>query len=158
MKIEIICIGTIKESYLREGIEEYVKRLQPYSTFQIIERPEARLSQNPSQAEIDQALDEEAEDILKQVSKGSKMVSLCIEGKQFTSEAFSKKIEDWALEGGANISFIIGSSHGLSKTIKQKSEKLSFSKMTFPHQLMRLILLEQVYRGFRILRNEPYHK
>lgn len=158
MNIDIIAIGNIKERYLKEGIAEYQKRLQPFCQFKIIERPEVRLAQNPSQAEILQALKKEAEDIISHLPKSSKVVSLCIEGKQATSEAFAKHLEQWAVQGAGSITFIIGSSHGLDQELKNRGAKLSFSKMTFPHQLMRLILVEQIYRGMMIQANRAYHK
>lgn len=158
MNIDIIAIGTIKEKYLKEGIEEYQKRLQPFCQFNIIERPEVRLSQNPSPAEISQGLKKEAQDISKHLPKTSKIVSLCVEGKQTSSESFAKDLEQWAVQGAGSITFIIGSSHGLDEELKKQGVKLSFSKMTFPHQLMRLILVEQIYRGMMIQANRAYHK
>ncbi len=158
MNIDIIAIGTIKEKYLKEGIAEYQKRLQPFCQFSIIERPEVRLSQNPSPAEIQQALKKEADDIVSHLPKTSKIVSLCIEGKQVSSEDFAKDLEKWVIEGASSITFIIGSSHGLDQELKDQGAKLSFSKMTFPHQLMRLILVEQIYRGMMIQANRAYHK
>lgn len=158
MNIDILCIGSIKEKYLREGIEEYAKRLRPYCRLKLWERPEEKIGLNPSRAEIDRALQKEAGDLVRFLPKQSKPVSLCIEGDQLSSEDFSRQMEKWFVEGGGRISFIIGSSHGLSPEIKGLGARLSFSRMTYPHQLMRLILLEQIYRAFRISLNEPYHK
>lgn len=159
MNINIIAIGDIKEKYLRDAIKEYEKRLKAYANVNVVELAEERLSNSPSEAEITQAIDKEGERILEKINPRSFVFALCIEGKQIGSEEFSKKIEDIALDGYGDISFIIGGSNGLSKDVKKRANhKLSFSKMTFPHQLMRVVLLEQVYRAYKISRNEPYHK
>lgn len=159
MNIDIICIGDIKEKYFSDAIKEYKKRLTPYTNINIIEINEYRLSNNPSKSEIQIGLEKEGEDILRKIDDRSYLVSLCIEGKQLDSINFSKKIEDITIEGYSNITFVIGGSNGLDKKIKDKSNlKLSFSKMTYPHQLMRVVLMEQIYRAFKIIRNEPYHK
>lgn len=159
MNIDIICIGDIKEKYLKDAIKEYEKRIRPYSNLNIYELNEAKLSNNPSDKDIIQAMDKEAEAIIQKINPRSYVIPLCIEGKQLDSEDFSKKIEDITIEGYSDITFIIGGSNGLAKAVKTKANhKLSFSKMTFPHQLMRVILLEQIYRAFRIMKNEPYHK
>lgn len=158
MKIDIICVGNIKENYLKKGIEEYAKRISAYASVNIIELKEERIGQDPSKAEIDRALEAEGQKILKALPKTSKVISLCIEGKNLNSEEFANLVEGAMDEGGSRISFVIGSSYGLSQEIKRLGYRVSFSKMTFPHQLMRMILLEQVYRAFKILKNEPYHK
>lgn len=158
MKIELFTVGNIKEPYLRDGIAEYQKRLRPYADLAIYELPEGKLPLNPGKTEIIQALNQEGNAISKRLNPRASQVALCIEGRAYSSEEFSGKIEDWMVQGGGVIQFLIGSSYGLSEEIKRGKEKLSFSLMTFPHQLMRLVLLEQIYRGFRILRNEPYHK
>lgn len=159
MNIDIICIGDIKEKYFKDAIKEYEKRIRPYSNLNIYELNEAKLSNNPSDKDIIQAMDKEAEAIIQKINPRSYVIPLCIEGKQLDSEDFSKKIEDITIEGYSDITFIIGGSNGLAKAVKTKANhKLSFSKMTFPHQLMRVILLEQIYRAFRIMKNEPYHK
>ncbi|MDD7542773.1 MAG: 23S rRNA (pseudouridine(1915)-N(3))-methyltransferase RlmH [Peptoniphilaceae bacterium] len=158
MNIEIIAVGTVKEGYLREAIEEYKKRLTPYAHLCITEIAEERLPENASPAQILQAMEKEGERIQRVLPKSGTVVSLAIEGKQQDSVTFSQSLESWAVSGGSTIAFVIGGSDGLSETVKKRGPRLSFSKMTFPHQLMRVILLEQIYRGFRILRNEPYHK
>lgn len=159
MNIDIICIGDIKEKYFKDAIKEYEKRIRPYSNLNIYELNEAKLSNNPSDKDIIQAMDKEAEAIIQKINPRSYVIPLCIDGKQLDSEDFSKKIEDITIEGYSDITFIIGGSNGLAKAVKTKANhKLSFSKMTFPHQLMRVILLEQIYRAFRIMKNEPYHK
>ena len=159
MNITVIALGKLKEKYLTDAINEYVKRLSAYGKPQIIELNPVRLSDNPSQTEIDNALAKEAEEIKKKIPNNSYVFSLCIEGKEKSSEAFAKAINDAALNGKSNIVFIIGSSFGLSPEIKALSDfKLSFSPMTFPHQLMRVMLLEQIYRAFQINNNGKYHK
>ncbi|NLW52322.1 MAG: 23S rRNA (pseudouridine(1915)-N(3))-methyltransferase RlmH [Tissierellia bacterium] len=159
MNIDIIAIGDIKEKYLKDAIKEYDKRIKPYSSLNIIELPESKLPNNPSPADINSAMQKEGEKILEKINPRAYVIALCIEGKQLSSEAFSGSIQNITIEGYSEIAFIIGGSNGLSNEVKQRANhKLSFSKMTFPHQLMRVILMEQIYRAFRIMRNEPYHK
>ncbi len=159
MNITVIALGKLKEKYLNDAISEYSKRISAYGKLQIVELNPVRLSDNPSQAEIDNALSKEAEEIKKKIPNNSYVFSLCIEGKEKSSEAFAKAISDATLNGKSNIVFIIGSSFGLSPEIKVLSDfKLSFSPMTFPHQLMRVMLLEQIYRAFQINNNGKYHK
>lgn len=159
MNITVIALGKLKEKYLTDAISEYSKRISAYGKLQIIELTPVRLSDNPSQTEIDNALSKEAEEIKKKIPNNSYVFSLCIEGKEKSSESFAKAINDATLNGKSNIVFIIGSSFGLSPEIKTLSDfKLSFSPMTFPHQLMRVMLLEQVYRAFQINNNGKYHK
>ena len=159
MNITVIALGKLKEKYLTDAISEYSKRISAYGKLQIIELTPVRLSDNPSQTEIDNALSKEAEEIKKKIPNNSYVFSLCIEGKEKSSESFAKAINDATLNGKSNIVFIIGSSFGLSPEIKTLSDfKLSFSPMTFPHQLMRVMLLEQVYRAFQINNGGKYHK
>ncbi|WDV45837.1 23S rRNA (pseudouridine(1915)-N(3))-methyltransferase RlmH [Clostridiaceae bacterium M8S5] len=159
MKITIIAVGKLKEKYLINGINEYSKRLSKYCKLEIIEVPDEKAPENLSDADMQIVKDKEAEKIQKRLSDSSYIIPLCIEGKQLSSEDFSKKLDKVFLEGNNHITFIIGGSLGLSSKITQKSKlKLSFSKMTFPHQLMRLVLVEQIYRAFRIRMGEPYHK
>ena len=159
MNITVIALGKLKEKYLNDAISEYSKRISAYGKLQIIELNPVRLSDNPSQTEIDNALSKEAEEIKKKIPNNSFVFSLCIEGKEKSSEAFAKAIADAGLNGKSSIVFIIGSSFGLSPEIKSLSDfKLSFSPMTFPHQLMRVMLLEQIYRAFQINNNGKYHK
>lgn len=159
MNVTVIALGKLKEKYLREAIDEYAKRISAYAKCDIIELNPARLSDNPSPAEIQNALAKEADEIKKKIPNNSYVFSLCIEGKAKSSEDFAKAIQDATLNGKSNIVFIIGSSFGLSPEIKSLSDfKLSFSPMTFPHQLMRVMLLEQVYRAFQINTNGKYHK
>lgn len=148
--IKIICIGSIKEKYLQEALSEYKKRISKYMKLEIIELKDEKDSANP--------LSKEKEIILKNIKDKDNVVLLEIEGKEYSSEEFSKFIEK-ELSINSNITFIIGSSNGLAPEIKElTSKKISFSKMTFPHQLFRIILLEQIYRSFKILNNETYHK
>lgn len=159
MNIDIISVGSIKEKYFVDAINEYLKRMKPYANVRVIEISEHKLPNNPSESQIQIGIEKEKEDILSKISDRAFICSLCIEGKQLDSESLSSEIEKIGINGYSDITFIIGGSYGLSNEIKQKSHlKLSFSKMTFPHQLMRVILLEQVYRAYRIMRNEPYHK
>lgn len=159
MNIRIIAVGKIKEKFMQEGIKEYSKRLSRYCNLEIIEVDDEKAPDNLSEKEMEQIKQKEGEKILSKIPSNSYIITLEIKGKQLSSEELSEKIESLMIEGISDITFIIGGSLGLSKEISQKSNfKLSFSKMTFPHQLMRVVLLEQIYRGFRIMRNEPYHK
>lgn len=158
IKITLITLGKLKEKYLRDAVEEYAKRLSRYCKLDIIELSPVTLSDNPSQSEIDTALLKEAETIEKRIPDGSIVTALCIEGKSNTSEQLAEFVEKNTNEG-KNMCFIIGSSFGLSDTVKQKSNlKLSLSAMTFPHQLFRVMLLEQIYRAFKINEGSTYHK
>ncbi len=156
LRINIITVGSLKEKYLKEAVAEYSKRLSRFASLKVVELSEAYLPQNPAPQDVDKALEKEADAILKHLS-GSFKIALCVEGKQLSSPDFSTLIERG--ERGGSIDFVIGSSHGLSQRVKAACDsRLSFSEMTFPHQLMRVILLEQIYRAFKILRNESYHK
>ena len=159
MNITIIALGKLKEKYLRDAVDEYTKRISAYGKVDIIELNPVRLSDSPSQTEIDNALTKEAEEIKKKIPNGSYVFSLCIEGKEKSSEQLARSIKEVTLNGKSSIVFIIGSSFGLSPEIKKLSDcRLSFSPMTFPHQLMRVMLLEQIYRAFQINNNGKYHK
>lgn len=159
MNIKIIAVGKIKEKYIQEGIKEFSKRLSRYCTLDIIEIDDERAPESLSEKEMEIVKQKEGERIIAKIPQKSFIISLEIQGKQLTSEELSKKIGDLMIGGMNDITFIIGGSLGLSDVVSKKSNyKLSFSKMTFPHQLMRLILLEQIYRGFRIMKGEPYHK
>lgn len=159
MNITVIALGKLKEKYLRDAVDEYTKRISAYGKVDIIELNPVRLSDSPSQTEIDNALIKEAEEIKKKIPNGSYVFSLCIEGKEQSSEQLARSIKEVTLNGKSSIVFIIGSSFGLSPEIKRLSDcRLSFSPMTFPHQLMRVMLLEQIYRAFQINNNGKYHK
>jgi len=159
VNISIITVGKLKEKYLKQGIEEYTKRLSSYSKIEIIEVPDEKAPEVLSEAEMIQVKDKEGERILAKVPADAHVIALAIEGKQKSSEELAETLDKLATYGKSKVTFIIGGSLGLSsQVLKRADDKLSFSKMTFPHQLMRLILVEQVYRAFRINRGEPYHK
>ena len=159
MKIKIVCVGKIKENFYKEAISEYSKRLSKFSSFSVIEVLDEKTDEKASQKENDLVLSKEGKRILEQIGNDDYVISLCIEGKQFSSVELSQKLSEIMLNGYSSIAFIIGGSLGLSREVKERSDiKLSFSKMTFPHQLMRVILSEQIYRAFKIINNEPYHK
>ncbi|MBE6533468.1 MAG: 23S rRNA (pseudouridine(1915)-N(3))-methyltransferase RlmH [Ruminococcaceae bacterium] len=158
LKVKLITVGTLKEEYLRAAAAEYEKRLGAFCRFELIQLKEEKLSESPSQNEIKAALEREAVRIAEQIPSSAFCVSLCVEGKQLSSEELAEKIEAVSMEK-SEICFVIGSSFGLSDTVKQRSDmRLSVSKLTFPHQLMRVILLEAVYRAFNIQRGTKYHK
>lgn len=159
MKISVIAVGSLKEKFLKDGCNEYLKRLSAFAKVNIVEVGEERCSQNPSDNEIVQVLDKEGKRILAKIPKGAYVVPMCIEGQQLSSEDFSKKIENIALNGNGEIAFVIGGSFGLSDEVKSAGDfKMSFGKLTLPHQLMRVVLLEQIYRAFSISNNSKYHK
>ena len=159
MNINIIAVGKIKEKYIQEGIKEFSKRLSRYCNLKIIEVDDEKAPENLSDKEIEVVKQKEGLKILSKIPQNSLIISLEIQGMEVSSEELSKKMEDTMISGINDITFIIGGSLGLSDEVRSKSDvKLSFSKMTFPHQLMRLILLEQIYRGWRIMKGEPYHK
>lgn len=159
LTVNIICVGNLKEKYLKDAVDEYKKRLSAFCKFDIIEIAEQRLSDKPSESEINSALEKEAEKIMQKIPKGSAVISMAIEGKQLSSEKLADTVSDFALKGFSSISFIIGSSFGLSQNIKSKANLLlSMSKMTFPHQLARVMLCEQIYRAFSIINHTKYHK
>jgi 23S rRNA (pseudouridine1915-N3)-methyltransferase len=159
VNISIISVGKLKEKYLRQGIDEYIKRLSGYAKVEIIEVPDEKAPENLSEQEMEQVKQKEGERILAKISEDTYVIALAIEGKMKSSEELAESLDKLATYGKSKIAFVIGGSLGLSKQVMQRAnEALSFSKMTFPHQLMRLILLEQVYRAFRINRGEPYHK
>lgn len=159
MNISIITVGKLKEKYLNLGIDEYTKRLSSYSKIEIIEVPDEKAPEILSDAEMLQVKKKEGERILAKVPTDAHVIALAIEGKQKSSEELADTIDKLGTYGKSKVTFIIGGSLGLSdEVLKRADDKLSFSKMTFPHQLMRLILVEQVYRAFRINRGEPYHK
>ena len=159
ININFIVLGKLKEKYMKDFSAEYEKRLSGYCKLTVTELEPVKLSDNPSEQEIKNALAKETQMIKAKIPKNSFVFSMCIEGKQMSSEELSKKLEDIALTGKNNITFIIGSSFGLSDEIKQMSDyKFSMSKMTFPHKLARIMLTEQVYRALSITNNAKYHK
>lgn len=159
MNITILCVGQIKEKYFRDAIAEYQKRLSRYCKLQIIEVADEKTKENASEAENDLIRKKEGERLLKHIKDGDYCITLEIDGKMLTSEGLSREINRLGLAGKSSLVFVIGGSIGLDTAVLKRSDyALSFSKMTFPHQLMRVILLEQVYRSYRIMRGEPYHK
>lgn len=156
--LTFITVGTLKEGYLREAVAEYKKRLSQYARVEEIELKEERIVNEDNRAEIDAALSKEADKILAAIPKEAYKIALCVEGKQYSSEELARLIGDGCDRGG-KIAFIIGSSYGLSEKVKRECDvRLSFSKLTFPHQLMKVILFESTYRSFTILNGKRYHK
>ncbi|HAS74755.1 MAG TPA: 23S rRNA (pseudouridine(1915)-N(3))-methyltransferase RlmH [Clostridiales bacterium UBA8960] len=159
MKITVITVGKIKEKHFTAAIDEYAKRLTKYCNMTMVEVPDEKAPENLSDKEMVQVKDKEGERILSKIKDTQYVITLEIKGKQATSEEFSEQLSLLGLSGQSDIVFIIGGSLGLSdQVIKRSNHALSFSKMTFPHQLMKVVLLEQIYRAFRIQKNEPYHK
>ncbi len=159
MKITIVSVGKLKEKYLKQGIAEYVKRLGAYAKVEEVEVPDEKAPENLSAADMELVKQKEGDRILAKIGADDYVISLEIKGEMITSEQLASKIDKLTTYGNSKLVFVIGGSLGLSNDVQQRSNyALSFSKMTFPHQLMRLVLLEQVYRAFRIKRGEPYHK
>ncbi|WP_088810427.1 MULTISPECIES: 23S rRNA (pseudouridine(1915)-N(3))-methyltransferase RlmH [Listeria] len=159
MKIQIITVGKLKEKYLVQGIQEYLKRLGPYANVSVVEVPDEKAPEMLSEAEMLQVKEKEAERILTKISADTYVFALAIAGKQKSSEDFADGLHHLMTYGKSKIAFIIGGSLGLSDSVlKRADEQISFGKLTLPHQLMRLVLVEQIYRAFKIMRGEPYHK
>ena len=159
MKIKIYAIGHLKDTYLKQGISEFLERIKPYSQIEIIEVNDESIINNPSTKDIEIAKDKEGQRVIKLLKKDEYLIGLDLVKKQPTSEEFAKYIEDKFVLGGSNISFVIGGSYGLSDELKNRcNDRIGLSNMTFLHQMTRLILLEQIYRAFKINRNEVYHK
>lgn len=158
MRITILAVGKIKEKYLRDGIAEFVKRLGPFCRLEIKELDEERMPDEPSAAQKEQALAREGERLLKQIPQGSRVFVLDVIGKQQSSEELAETFSSLAVDGDSSLTFIIGGAFGLSEDVRKAAHvRLSFSKMTFTHQMIRLLLVEQIYRAFKIWRGEPYH-
>lgn len=159
MKITILAVGKIKEKFFREAIAEYEKRLSRYCKLEIIEVTDEKTPDNASAAEEEQIKQKEAERILNKIASDAYVITLEILGKELDSVSFSQMIQNLGVSGKSQIIFVIGGSLGLHESVSKRADrKVSFSPMTFPHQLMRVILCEQIYRGFRIMNHEPYHK
>ena len=159
INVNIICIGKLKEDYLRAACAEYQKRLGAFCKLTVTELSPSKLPDNPNDAQITAALNDEAERILSKISANDAVFAMCIEGKELSSEALSAKIDELAVSGFGSICFIIGGAHGLAPQVKQRAKiRLSMSPMTFPHQLARVMLLEQIYRSFMISSGGKYHK
>ena len=159
MKISIVCVGKIKEKFYRDAIDEYAKRLSRYCKLEILEVPDEKTPDNASEAEEAQIKKKESERILCKIKEDAYVITLEILGKKMDSPSFGQVLEKAALSGKSHIQFVIGGSLGLHEEVSKRADlKISFSDMTFPHQLMRVILCEQIYRGYRIINGEPYHK
>lgn len=159
MKISIICVGKIKEKFYREAIDEYSKRLSKYCKLNVIEVEDEKTTDKASDKVCEQIMQKEGDRISSHIPDDAYVIALAIEGRKYDSVAFSKKIENLGIQGSSHIVFIIGGSLGIDNRLKKRANELiSFSDMTFPHQLMRVILLEQTYRAYRIINGEPYHK
>lgn len=159
MNITLVTVGKIKETYLRDALHEYKKRLTKYCHIKIIEVADEKVLENASEKEKEKAKEKEGEGILKSLKEEAFIITLEIQGEMLDSVELSEKMQSLFVNGYSHIQFVIGGSLGLSKSVIKKGNlHLSFSKMTFPHQLMRVLLLEQIYRGFRIIHGEPYHK
>lgn len=158
MKITIVAAGKIKEKYLSQGIAEFMKRLVPFAQMDIIEIHEEKMKDSPSEAEKQKTLTAEGERLLRQVPSGSYLIVLDVYGKEFSSEELAVRINRLGIDGRSNITFLIGGAFGLSEQVRAAAdERLSFSRMTFTHQMVRLLLVEQIYRTFKINRGEKYH-
>lgn len=159
MNIEIICVGKLKEKYLKNGIAEYLKRLDAYAKVTLIELADEPTAENMSPVEIQQVLEKEAEKITQRLAPDRKVIVLAIEGKLISSPELAATLENYATYGDSKVSFIIGGSLGLADQIKKRADlSISFGRITLPHQLMRLVLVEQIYRSFRIMKGHSYHK
>ena len=160
LKINIICIGKIKEKYFTDAVGEYAKRLTAFCKFSVVELNEERIRSNtPNEAQIAEVIEAEGRRILQKIGASDYVAAMCIEGKLLSSEELSETLDKAALSGKSTVDFIIGSSYGLSDEVKRRADlRLSMSKMTFPHQLARVILSEQIYRAFEISTNGKYHK
>lgn len=159
MNIQIVSVGKLKEKYLKMGIEEYTKRLGSYAKIDLVEVPDEKAPENLSDADMEIVKKKEGDRILAKIGADTYVVALAIEGKMKTSEQLASDLETLMTYGRSKIAFVIGGSLGLHDDVMKRSdEKLSFSKMTLPHQLMKLVLVEQIYRSFRIMKGEPYHK
>ena len=159
MKIKVICMGKLKEKYLKDGIAEYSKRLSRFTKLEILELVDEKTPDHASAAENAKILEKEADRILSKIAEREFVIALAIEGKQFLSETFAKTISEITINGFSDVTFIIGGSLGLAPAVKKRANLLmSFGKLTLPHQLMRLVLMEQIYRAFMIQAGSPYHK
>ena len=159
MKITILCVGKIKESFYRQAIDEYAKRLSKYCKLEIVEVADEKTPDRASEVMENQIKEKEAERLIDKLKEDSYIFTLEIKGKKYTSEAFADTIQKLTVQGKSHLTFVIGGSLGLhEKILKLSNQPISFSDMTFPHQLMRVVLTEQIYRAFRIMNNEPYHK
>lgn len=158
MKIRIVAVGKLKEKYLREGVAEYEKRLAPFASVELLETREEYMAENPSEAQRQQTLAKEGERLLRLVPEKSFLIVLDVKGKLLSSEALAKELASLALQGQSDLTFLIGGAFGLSQAVRERADlRISFSPMTFTHQMVRLLLYEQIYRAFKINRGEKYH-
>ena len=158
MKIRIVAVGKLKEKYLREGVAEYAKRLAPFASVELLETREEYMAENPSEAQRQQTLAKEGERLLRLVQERSFLIVLDVKGKLLSSEALAKELASLALQGQSDLTFLIGGAFGLSPAVRERADlRISFSPMTFTHQMVRLLLYEQIYRAFKINRGEKYH-
>ena len=158
MKIRIVAVGKLKEKYLREGVAEYAKRLAPFASVELLETREEYMAENPSEAQRQQTLAKEGERLLRLVPERSFLIVLDVKGKLLSSEALAKELASLALQGQSDLTFLIGGAFGLSPAVRDRADlRISFSPMTFTHQMVRLLLYEQIYRAFKINRSEKYH-
>ena len=158
MKIRIVAVGKLKEKYLREGVAEYAKRLAPFASVELLETREEYMAENPSEAQRQQTLAKEGERLLRLVPERSFLIVLDVKGKLLSSEALAKELASLALQGQSDLTFLIGGAFGLSPAVRECADlRISFSPMTFTHQMVRLLLYEQIYRAFKINRGEKYH-
>ncbi len=159
LSVDIICVGKLKDAFFEDASDEYLKRLKAYCRMTVTEIKAAALPDEPNEAQISAALEKEGSEILKKIPSSARVVSLCIEGKLYSSEDMGTLFKNAGNSGCSQIVFIIGGSYGLSENVKKRSDiRMSMSKMTFPHRLARIMLLEQIYRGFKINAGEKYHK
>ena len=159
LSVYLICVGKLKEKFYQEACAEYIKRLSPYCRLTLVELPEEKLPQDPSQAQIDAALEKESQAIRAKLPPSTSLVCLCVEGKERSSQELAKLVDQWAMGPGKHLVFVIGGSYGLDPSIKEQAWlRLSMSPMTFPHHLARVMLLEQLYRAFKIREGSSYHK
>lgn len=159
LSVTLICVGKMREKYYTDAFAEYAKRLGAYCRFELLELPEARLPEHPSQREIDAALEKEGREILRQIPKGAAVIAMCVEGRRMSSPALARQLASYANAGVSKLCFVVGGSFGLHPTVKAAANlRLSMSDMTFPHHLARVMLAEQIYRAFTINEGTRYHK
>ncbi len=159
MKISVYCVGKLKESYWKAAVQEYKKRIEGYAKIDIFEAPDFPTPEKASPAQEEEIKNKEGKKMLEKIKPGDYVIALDLNQKEYTSEEFSSQMEKWLVAGGSSVSFLIGGSLGLSEECKKRANaSVCFGKMTFPHQLARVMLLEQIYRSFKIAHHEPYHK
>ncbi len=159
MKISVYCVGKLKESYWKDAVQEYKKRIEGYAKIDIFEAPDFPTPEKASPAQEEEIKNKEGKKMLEKIKPGDYVIALDLNQKEYTSEEFSSQMEKWLVAGGSSVSFLIGGSLGLSEECKKRANaSVCFGKMTFPHQLARVMLLEQIYRSFKIAHHEPYHK